>query len=51
MFVATSNAVNLTDGLDGLVAIPSIYALTSLSVFVYVAGHSGLSAYLLYQRC
>lgn len=50
VFVATSNAVNLTDGLDGLVAIPSIYALTSLSVFVYVAGHSGLSAYLLYPK-
>lgn len=50
VFVATSNAVNLTDGLDGLVAIPSIYALTSLTVFVYVAGHSGLSAYLLYPK-
>lgn len=50
VFIATSNAVNLTDGLDGLVAIPSIYALTSLSVFVYVAGHSGLSAYLLYPK-
>ncbi|MDY2585493.1 phospho-N-acetylmuramoyl-pentapeptide-transferase [Helicobacter sp.] len=50
VLVATSNAVNLTDGLDGLVAIPSIYALTSLSVFVYVAGHSGLSAYLLYPK-
>ena len=50
VFVATSNAVNLTDGLDGLVAIPSIYALTSLSVFVYVAGHSGLSSYLLYPK-
>ncbi|MCM1224485.1 MAG: phospho-N-acetylmuramoyl-pentapeptide-transferase [Lachnospiraceae bacterium] len=50
VFVATSNAVNLTDGLDGLVAIPSIYALTSLTAFVYVAGHSGLSAYLLYPK-
>ena len=50
VFVATSNAVNLTDGLDGLVAIPSIYALTSLSVFVYVAGHYGLSSYLLYPN-
>lgn len=50
VFVATSNAVNLTDGLDGLATIPSIYALTSLSVFVYIAGHSGLSAYLLYPK-
>lgn len=50
VFIATSNAVNLTDGLDGLVAIPSIYSLVSLGVFVYVAGHSGLSSYLLYPK-
>lgn len=50
VFVATSNAVNLTDGLDGLVAIPSIYSLVSLGAFVYVAGHSGLSSYLLWPR-
>lgn len=50
VFIATSNAVNITDGLDGLVAIPSIYALTSLSVFVYVAGNSELSSYLLYPK-
>lgn len=50
VFIATSNAVNLTDGLDGLVAIPSIYSLVSLSAFVYVAGHFGLSSYLLYPN-
>lgn len=50
VFVATTNAVNLTDGLDGLVTIPSIYALTSLGIFVYIAGNSGLSDYLLWPK-
>lgn len=50
VFVATSNAVNLTDGLDGLATIPSIYALTSLGIFVYIAGHSVFSTYLLYPK-
>lgn len=47
VFVATSNAVNLTDGLDGLATVPSIFSIMSLSVFVYVMGHAGLSDYLL----
>jgi len=46
VMVAASNAVNLTDGLDGLATVPSIFALTTLGVFVYVIGHAGLSAYL-----
>ncbi|MGI0407174.1 phospho-N-acetylmuramoyl-pentapeptide-transferase [Helicobacter himalayensis] len=50
VFVATANAVNLTDGLDGLVSAPSIFALISLSVFVYIGGHIGLSSYLYYPR-
>ena len=50
VFLATSNAVNITDGLDGLATVPSICALISLSVFVYVAGHAGLSGYLLWPR-
>ena len=50
VFVATSNAVNLTDGLDGLATIPSIYVLTSLGIFVYIAGHSVFSTYLLYPK-
>jgi phospho-N-acetylmuramoyl-pentapeptide-transferase len=47
VMVATSNAVNLTDGLDGLATVPSIFSIMSLSVFVYVMGHAGLSDYLL----
>ncbi len=47
VFIATSNAVNLTDGLDGLATVPSIFSIMSLSVFVYIMGHSILSDYLL----
>ncbi len=47
VFVSTSNAVNLTDGLDGLATVPSIFSIMSLSVFVYVMGHAILSSYLL----
>jgi len=47
VMVSSSNAVNLTDGLDGLATVPSIFALMTLGVFVYVIGHAGLSAYLL----
>ncbi|ANV98367.1 phospho-N-acetylmuramoyl-pentapeptide-transferase [Helicobacter enhydrae] len=50
VFLATSNAVNLTDGLDGLATVPSICALISLSVFVYIGGHSNLSQYLLWPQ-
>jgi phospho-N-acetylmuramoyl-pentapeptide-transferase len=47
VFVSTSNAVNLTEGLDGLATVPSIFSIMSLSVFVYVMGHAILSQYLL----
>ena len=47
VIIATSNAVNLTDGLDGLATVPSIVALTSFSIIIYVTGHAKLSAYLL----
>ncbi|MEJ2499776.1 MAG: phospho-N-acetylmuramoyl-pentapeptide-transferase [Campylobacterales bacterium] len=46
VMVAASNAVNLTDGLDGLATVPSVFALMTLGIFVYVIGHAGLSAYL-----
>jgi phospho-N-acetylmuramoyl-pentapeptide-transferase len=36
VFVSTSNAVNLTDGLDGLATVPSIFSIMSLSVFFYI---------------
>jgi len=45
--VATSNAVNLTDGLDGLASVPSIVALFTLSIIIYAIGHIKISAYLL----
>lgn len=38
--VGTSNAVNLTDGLDGLAIVPSIVAATTFAVLAYVAGTS-----------
>ncbi len=50
VFLSTSNAVNLTDGLDGLASVPSIFTLLSLSIFVYVAGNAELSKYLLYPK-
>lgn len=50
VIVSTSNAVNLTDGLDGLATVPSILALTSLSVLIYITGHAILSGSLLLPR-
>ena len=47
VMVASSNAVNLTDGLDGLATVPSIMAFVSLSILVYVTGHAIFSSYLL----
>jgi phospho-N-acetylmuramoyl-pentapeptide-transferase len=47
VLVATSNAVNLTDGLDGLATVPSLVALATFSVIIYVTGNATLSAYLL----
>ncbi|PHS57413.1 MAG: phospho-N-acetylmuramoyl-pentapeptide-transferase [Sulfurimonas sp.] len=47
VIIATSNAVNLTDGLDGLATVPSISALTSFSIIIYITGHAKISTYLL----
>ena len=47
VMIATSNAVNLTDGLDGLATVPSIAALSSFSIIIYITGHSIISSYLL----
>jgi len=46
MVVGFSNAVNLTDGLDGLAIMPSVFVAAALGVFAYVAGHSVFSGYL-----
>jgi phospho-N-acetylmuramoyl-pentapeptide-transferase len=47
VIIATSNAVNLTDGLDGLATVPSLAALTSFSIIIYITGNAKISAYLL----
>jgi phospho-N-acetylmuramoyl-pentapeptide-transferase len=47
IFLATTNAVNLTDGLDGLATVPSVIALFTLGTIVYVTGHALFSQYLL----
>lgn len=46
VIVGTSNAVNLTDGLDGLAIMPSVMVAGALGVFAYVAGHGVFSEYL-----
>ena len=46
VLVGSSNAVNLTDGLDGLATGLTIICVGALTVLVYVAGHSELSSYL-----
>ncbi len=46
VIVGTSNAVNLTDGLDGLAAGPVLIASVTYMVFAYVAGHAKISTYL-----
>jgi len=46
VIVGTSNAVNLTDGLDGLAAMPVVLVAAALSVFAYVAGHTVFAQYL-----
>ncbi|OUT96787.1 MAG: phospho-N-acetylmuramoyl-pentapeptide-transferase, partial [Betaproteobacteria bacterium TMED41] len=47
VLVGSSNAVNLTDGLDGLAIMPTVLVAAGLGVFAYVAGHSVFSKYLL----
>ena len=47
VIVAASNAVNLTDGLDGLAIGPVMVATVAYTVVVYVSGHVGFAEYLL----
>jgi phospho-N-acetylmuramoyl-pentapeptide-transferase len=44
--VGFSNAVNLTDGLDGLAIMPTVLVGGALGVFAYVTGHVNFSEYL-----
>ena len=48
VIVGTSNAVNLTDGLDGLAIMPTVMIAGALGVFAYVAGHAVYAKYLLF---
>ncbi len=48
VIVGCSNAVNLTDGLDGLAIMPVVMVGTALGVFAYVVGNSVYSKYLLF---
>ncbi len=47
VIVGSSNAVNLTDGLDGLAILPTVMVGGALGIFAYVTGHAGFSKYLL----
>jgi phospho-N-acetylmuramoyl-pentapeptide-transferase len=47
VIVGTSNAVNLTDGADGLAIMPSVMVGSALGLFAYVTGHAGYAKYLL----
>ncbi|MGB0732258.1 MAG: phospho-N-acetylmuramoyl-pentapeptide-transferase [Pontibacterium sp.] len=47
VIVGTSNAVNLTDGLDGLAIMPTVMVAGGLAVFAYVSGNIQFSEYLL----
>jgi phospho-N-acetylmuramoyl-pentapeptide-transferase len=46
VIVGTSNAVNLTDGLDGLAIMPTVMIGAGLGIFAYVTGRADFSSYL-----
>lgn len=48
VIVGTSNAVNLTDGLDGLAIMPTVMVGSALGIFAYVVGRVDYSRYLLF---
>ena len=50
VIVGSSNAVNLTDGLDGLAIMPVVMVGSALGVFAYVAGSSVFSKYLFFPH-
>ncbi len=47
VIVGSSNAVNLTDGLDGLAIMPVVMVGSALGIFAYVTGNANFSSYLL----
>ncbi len=46
VIVGTSNAVNLTDGLDGLAIMPTVLVGGALGIFAYASGHAQFASYL-----
>ncbi|HEX6592446.1 MAG TPA: phospho-N-acetylmuramoyl-pentapeptide-transferase [Moraxellaceae bacterium] len=46
VIVGTSNAVNLTDGLDGLAIMPTVMVAAALAVFAYLSGNVKFATYL-----
>ena len=46
VIVGTSNAVNLTDGLDGLAILPAVMVAGGLAIFAYLSGHANFASYL-----
>ena len=50
VIVGSSNAVNLTDGLDGLAIMPVVMVGSALGVFAYVTGSINFSRYLLFPH-
>ena len=50
VIISSSNAVNLTDGLDGLATVPSVFSLATLGIFMYLSGSAVYSEYLLLPK-
>ncbi|MBZ7953252.1 phospho-N-acetylmuramoyl-pentapeptide-transferase [Campylobacter sp. W0018] len=50
VLISSSNAVNLTDGLDGLATVPSIFSLSTLGILLYLSGNFNYSEYLLLPK-
>jgi len=46
VIVGTSNAVNLTDGLDGLAIMPTVMIAVGMGIFAYLSGHVDFAQYL-----
>ncbi len=46
VIVGTSNAVNLTDGLDGLAILPTVMVAGAFAIFAYLTGHVQFAEYL-----
>ena len=46
VIVGSSNAVNLTDGLDGLAIVPAVMVAGALGIIAYVTGHAKFAGYL-----